>query len=106
MRDKDDHALVVSSPPFPQPYSAGGGLNVRGYGPDGKDKVGDRTYQSKGGDRAEGNLETLETGSVELVVSSPPFVNSLGNKPSAGLLAGSGGRMGASQKTEEVYGET
>lgn len=66
-------SLCVSSPPFPQPYSSGGGINVKGYGPDGKDKVGSRTYQSQGGDRAEGNLETLETGSVELAITSPPY---------------------------------
>ncbi len=38
------------------------------------------------------------------VVSSPPFAGSLGDKPSAGLLAGSGRRMGVSQKNTDGYG--
>src|ERR1044071_4185220 len=48
---------AIASPPFPQPHTGGGGINVKGYG-DGSDKVGSRTYQSKGAERAEGNLET------------------------------------------------
>lgn len=69
--------LAVSSPPFPQPYTSGGGINKKGYGPDGTDKVGDRTYQSQGGDRAEGNLERLKDGGFDLAVTSPPFEDSL-----------------------------
>src|SRR3990172_2390074 len=43
---------------------------------------------------------------ADCAVSSPPFQESLGDKPSAGLLAGSGGRMGKSQKNNDVYGTT
>lgn len=65
---------VVSSPPFPQPYTGGGGINVKGYGPDGADKVGSRTYQSAGAEREPGNLEVLPIGQVDAVVSSPPYI--------------------------------
>lgn len=68
----DGHAIVVSSPPFPQPYTGGGGINVKGYG-DGSDKVGERTYQGKGGERSEGNLETLDAQGFQAAVSSPPY---------------------------------
>lgn len=63
---------VVSSPPFTQGYAGGGGINKTGYGPDGADKVGARTYQGTGAERVEGNLETLALGEVDAVVSSPP----------------------------------
>lgn len=68
---------VVSSPPFTHGYSGGGGINVKGYGPDGADKVGSRTYQGTGGERSDGNLETLTLGEVDAVVSSPPYEGSL-----------------------------
>lgn len=69
-----DVAAVVSSPPFPQPYVGGGGINVKGYGKDGADKVGSRTYQGRGGEREVGNLETLPEGAVaDALVSSPPW---------------------------------
>lgn len=71
----EGHAIAVSSPPFPQPYTGGGGINVKGYG-DGSDKVGQRTYQSQGGDRAEGNLETLANEGFSAAISSPPFEGS------------------------------
>lgn len=67
-----DHALCVSSPPFPQPNTGGGGINIKGYR-DGSDKVGDRTYQSQGGDRAEGNLEMLKDGGFQAAITSPPY---------------------------------
>lgn len=72
----EGHAIAVSSPPFPQPYTGGGGINVKGYGADGADKVGSRTYQSQGGDRAEGNLETLANEGFMAAISSPPFEKS------------------------------
>lgn len=40
------------------------------------------------------------------VVTSPPFQDSMGEKPSAQLLGGSGGRMGKSQKGTDGYGHT
>lgn len=52
---------AISSPPYPQPYTGGGGINVKGYGKDGADKVGARTYQSGGEQREAGNLETLNS---------------------------------------------
>src|SRR6185436_9803707 len=74
--------LCVSSPPFPQPYTGGGGINVKGYSNEAQrkgssekpfDLVGKRTYQSKGGYRTEGNLETLDANGFECAVSSPPY---------------------------------
>ncbi len=55
---------IVSSPPFTQGYSGGGGINVKGYG-DGSDKVGERTYQALAGEREPGNLETMPLGHVD-----------------------------------------
>jgi hypothetical protein len=83
--------LCVSSPPFPQPYTGGGGINAKGYG-DGSDKVGDRTYQSQGGDRAEGNLEVLPNEGFDLAVSSPPYA---GIRQDGGKIAkeGQGGMV-------------
>jgi len=78
--------LCVSSPPYPQPHTSGGGINVEGYRndklrPGSEDKpfdlVGQRTYQGRGGDRAEGNLETLNAEGFDLAVASPPFEDSL-----------------------------
>lgn len=68
---------IVSSPPFTQGYSGGGGINVKGYGADGADKVGSRTYQGTGNERVDGNLETLTLGDVAAVVTSPPYEGSL-----------------------------
>lgn len=73
---------VIASPPFAGTSGqGGGGINVRGYVPaegrkwtgDKPDPVGSRTYQGQGGDRTEGNIETLKEGTVAAVVSSPPF---------------------------------
>ena len=73
MSGGDGVDAVVSSPPFTQGYAGGGGINVKGYGPDGADKVGERTYQGTGAEREPGNLETLTLGAVEAVVTSPPY---------------------------------
>ena len=43
---------------------------------------------------------------ADLVCSSPPFHDSMSNKPSAQILAGSGGRMGESCKSDDVYGQS
>ncbi len=64
---------VISSPPFTQGYQSGGGINKNGYGKDGADKVGERTYQGQGGDRTSGNIETLKEGNVQAVIASPPY---------------------------------
>jgi hypothetical protein len=68
-----DVDAIVSSPPFTQGYAGGGGINVKGYGADGADKVGARTYQGTGAERVAGNLEALPLGDVDAVVSSPPW---------------------------------
>ena len=97
---------VVSSPPFTQGYSGGGGINVKGYGPDGADKVGERTYQGTGAEREPGNLETLTLGEVEAVVTSPPYEGSLTQGNAADgydyTRYGGGGQLASSQ----TYGET
>lgn len=69
---------ITTSPPFTQGYSSGGGINVKGYGADGKDKVGERTYQGTGGERAKGNIETLPVGTLrpgkcDAIATSPPY---------------------------------
>lgn len=101
-----DLDAVVSSPPYPQPYTGGGGINVTGFGPDGADKVGARTYQSRGADRADGNLETLESGKVDGVISSPPYEAQ--PTQNGGALQPWPGRrrVGASQNQNDGYGET
>lgn len=85
----EGHAIAVSSPPFPQPYTGGGGINVKGYQneaqrPGSEDKpfdlVGQRTYQGRGGDRVEGNLETLANEGFSAAISSPPYEASLSDK--------------------------
>lgn len=86
-----DLNLVVSSPPFPQPYTGGGGINTHGYKGAGMTEnedhnIGKRHYQSKGGDRAEGNLETLDGNGFECAVSSPPFEGSDQRKGGSDLM--------------------
>ena len=104
---------IVSSPPFTQGYSGGGGINLHGYGPDGADKVGSRTYQGTGAEREPGNLETLSLGTVEAVISSPPYsVIATGagglNTKEPKLAGQQGGRSAssASQDTDQRYGQT
>jgi hypothetical protein len=96
---------VVSSPPFTQGYSSGGGINVKGYGADGKDKVGSRTYQGTGGDRSEGNIETLPAGDVAAVVSSEPYVSGGHHADQTGAW-NTNGRGQGGNKTQANYGET
>lgn len=43
-------------------------------------------------------------GGAACVLGSPPFADSLSNKPSTQILAGSGGRMGESCKSDDYYG--
>lgn len=73
---------TITSPPFAATSgTGGGGINVNGYKPapgrkwtgDKLDPVGKRTYQGQGGDRIDGNIEVLKEGSVESVVTSPPW---------------------------------
>lgn len=67
-----DVDAVISSPPYPQPHSSGGGINKTGYG-DGSDKVGDRSYQGRGGDRDTDNLEVLANEGFDAAIASPPY---------------------------------
>ena len=57
---------VVSSPPFTQGYSGGGGINKTGIttGDHAGDQVGERSYQGTGAERSDGNLESLPLGSL------------------------------------------
>jgi len=68
---------IVTSPPFTQGYSSGGGINKKGYGADGADKVGQRTYQGTGAERMDGNIETLPVGDLAAVLTSPPYADSV-----------------------------
>lgn len=84
------HAIVTSPPYAATSGQGGGGINIKGYVPaegrkwtgDKADPVGARTYQGQGANRTEGNIETLKEGSIDAVVSSPPY---------AGIAAGAGG---------------
>lgn len=67
--------LAVSSPPYPQPHTSGGGINVDGYSKewqknDLRDLVGKRTYQGRGADRADGNLETMDSSGFDTALQS------------------------------------
>lgn len=74
-----DVDAVISSPPYPQPHSSGGGINKTGYG-DGSDKVGERSYQGRGGDRDTDNLEVLANEGFDAAIASPPFENIEGSQ--------------------------
>jgi len=50
--------------------------------------------------------EVLMGPMADCVVSSPPFAESLHDKPSAQVLAGSGARLGAGARQEDGYGTT
>lgn len=78
----DGFDAAISSPLYPQPHTSGGGINVEGYrndklrpGSEEKpfDLVGQRTYQGRGGERSEGNLETMDDTGFQAAISSPPW---------------------------------
>lgn len=88
MREGDHADACISSPPFPQPYTSGGGINQCGLDrTDGRpnDPIGERTYQSKGGERSEGNLETMDAEGFQTAISSPPFESSQHCNQSSGV---------------------
>lgn len=104
---------VITSPPFTQGYQSGGGINKKGYGPNGEDKVGQRTYQAQGGDRVAGNIETLKEGSVDACISSPPYATistgagGLNTKPAKHPGQQSGrSAASSSQDTDQRYGDS
>ena len=115
-----ENDAIVSSPPFAGTSGqGGGGINKNGYVPaegrkwtgDKPDPVGARTYQGQGGQREPGNIETLKEGSVEAVVSSPPYAvistgaGGLNTKPAKheGQQSGRSAKA-ASQDTDQKYG--
>lgn len=113
---------VISSPPYAGTSGqGGGGINVNGYKPapgrkwthpcGNPDEVGKRTYQGQGGDRTAGNIETLKEGTVQAVVSSPPYsdiaagAGGLNTKPAKKPGQQSGRKAdSASQDTDQRYG--
>ncbi len=76
---------IVTSPPFTQGYQGGGGINVKGYGADGADKVGQRTYQGTCNERTDGNIECLPCGELAGIVTSPPYEESIRTGHSDGI---------------------
>lgn len=52
-----------------------------------------------------GQIGAMKAGKLDCVVTSPPFVDSMSDKPSSQVLAGSGGRMGVSCKGDG-YGQS
>lgn len=107
---------VVGSPPFTQTPGGAKGINVNGY--NGRsdikpDFLGSRTYQGRGGDRVDGNIETLRPGTVDAAISSPPYsgisagAGGLNTKPAkhAGQQSGRSAKA-ASQDTDQKYGRT
>lgn len=89
-----DFGALLSSPPYEHDTIS------RDQRPD------NPTYADRDYGQTEGQLGGMSPGDFGGVIASPPFVDALGNKPSEGLLAGSGGRMGASQKNDDYYGES
>ena len=89
--------LVVSSPPYSETALAGGPTrDGQGY------TQGARCLDDYG--TTPGQLGALPAGDVDAVVGSPPFEGSLNDRASAGILAGSGARMGDSCKGDTGYG--
>jgi DNA modification methylase len=104
---------VVTSCPFTQTKGGAKGINVKGYEGKGRRDVnlGKRTYQGEGGDREADNIEVLKSGSVEAVITSPPYetisagAGGLNHLPARGKQQ-SGRKKGASQNADQTYGKT
>lgn len=64
----------MSSPPFLE-AKAGAGISRRGYGEDGKDKVGERTYSNATVGKTTGQIGNLPNpnGDIDAALSSPPY---------------------------------
>lgn len=108
---------VICSPPFSTEGGGGAkGINIQGYR--GKksypsdDKLGARTYQGSNGDRCGQNIEKCATGNIEAVIASPPYssiaagAGGLNTKPAKKAGQQSGRKAGASQTTDQKYGES
>ena len=97
---------VITSPPFTQGYQSGGGINKKGYGPEGADKVGDRTYQARGGDRSPENVERLKEGTaLDAIATSPPYLGG-GHHPDQTGAWNTNGRGQGGGKELAGYGDT
>jgi hypothetical protein len=117
-----DVAAVVTSQPFlgarSDTTSSGGGINKKGY--EGKSparpshaKMGERTFQAgQDKERDPDNIEVLEPGNVDVVVSSPPYeqisagAGGLNHLPAKDASQQSGRKKGASQSADQTYGTT
>lgn len=119
---------VIASPPYAgtSDQGGGGGINVNGYTPApgrkwtgaAPDPVGQRTYQGRAANRSKDNIETLKEGTVEAVVSSPPWEDEVaGGCPGSRLKApptsgkGHSASLGARERQaqrdeQRVYGES
>jgi DNA modification methylase len=58
----EGYSGAVTSPPYPMPEGGACGVAKRGYGPDGADKVGNRTYSPR---------------TVSGAITSPPYTDSI-----------------------------
>ena len=106
MRDKD-FDLVVSSPPYADSIRGNGnGIDFSKIKDGGTNRTAAREAIGTGYGGSSAQLAAMPEGCFDIAVSSPPFENSLNNKPSAVILNGSGGRMGISCKGDEYYGIT
>jgi tRNA G10 N-methylase Trm11 len=82
-----DYEAAITSPPYLAAPSAGG-INVKGYGADGADKVGERTYSSR---------------TVSGAVSSPPYADQQLTGQNQFRSAGQPNRPDAAENSREGY---
>lgn len=99
-----DISTVISSPPFAGNTGGRGEASRNGIDAALFDRHSGGMKKGTGDDPA--NLDHLPMGTVGAVIGSPPFCDSLNNKPSEQMLSGSGARMGMSCKSDEFYGST
>lgn len=104
---------VVSSPPFQRSHGGERGIMVDGlHTKDGRHHKGFAKRQYRDGERAEGNIEDAKHGSVDVVMSSPPYdviaagAGGLNTKPAKHDGQQSGRKAGASQTGDQRYGES
>jgi hypothetical protein len=112
---KDNVDALITSPPYAETGgNGGGGINKNGYVPaEGRkwtgakpDDVGSRTYQGLAADRCDENVEKLRLGTVDAVMTSPPYGETLkhGGGPDTKQDLLQGGKSLMSIK--EGYGKT
>ena len=96
---------AVASPPFGEAQS-GGGINVKGYGDDGADKVGDRTYGDQTAGLSPDNLDSMNVmQGFDASVGSPPFES---GQPIANPAETYKGfeHVGSVKQKQDGYGQT